>query len=174
MSIQTHRLTLSFIQQDDLQDVFDTMNFKHTAQTISFMAWPMTMEQAQAWCDKSVLGAEKKTDYLYIARDNEQRPVGCIGLHSFKTDVLEIGYWVSELHQGKGYASEMLTGVIDYAFRILNLQALYATVIPDNLKSLKLLQKNGFEITGKVDKPVAAAGKVSERYTTQLQNPAKA
>lgn len=172
VSLRTDRLVLRLITQNDLQNVFDTMNFKHTAQTISFLTWPMTMEQAQAWCDKSSEGSKNQTDHLYIARNKQGQAVGCIGLHDLKTAAPETGYWVSELHQGQGYAFEMLKAVIEYAFGVLDLETLHATVIPDNVKSLHLLQKNRFQITGKTNIPVED-GKISERYTVKLVNPAK-
>lgn len=170
--IQTERLSLSVITQDDLQSVFDTMNFQHTAQTISFMSWPMTKEQAQNWCDVSKKEFENKTGYLFLARNKEGAAVGCIGIHHIGEDgnnSAETGYWVSEHFQGQGHASEMLTAIIDHAFKTFNLESLFATVIPDNLPSRRVLEKHGFIQSGSCFKPVSE-GKTAERLILTLKN----
>lgn len=51
-------------------------------------------------------------------------------------------YW------GKGYASEAIKSINNYAFDILNLHKLEAGAYVDNIASIKAFEKNGFHIEG--------------------------
>ena len=172
--LETQSLNLSIINQDDLNDVFDTMNDKNTAEIVSFMSWPMTIEQAQDWRNEAQEGYKNKTDFLYIARDKENNAaMGCIGLHDIRKDnknSAEVGYWLSANAQGNGYATEMLNGIIDLAFDNLKLASLCATVAPHNEKSQNLLEKRGFKLIGETIIPVAG-DKMPNRNVFELKNP---
>jgi len=46
--------------------------------------------------------------------------------------------------QGKHYAKDIINGLIDYGFNILNLNEIYAIVFSDNFRSLNCIQGLGF------------------------------
>lgn len=150
--IKTDRLLISLITKDDVQAVFHTLNHEKTANAISFLSWPMTIDQAETWCETSINGYKQKTDYMYLARKGGQ-PIGGIGLHPSQDTPhwAETGYWVDEKHQGKGYASEMLRGIIRLAFEDMDITQIYATTAIDNDPSANLLKKAGFIADGKKD-----------------------
>lgn len=56
----------------------------------------------------------------------------------------ELGYRFIEEHWGKGYASEAGKAFVDYAFKELKAQALYAYADAGNESSRKILEKLGF------------------------------
>ena len=55
-------------------------------------------------------------------------------------DTIEVGYIVNKLYQGKGYASEALSAVIENAFKE-GAHRVYAECDPRNTPSWKLLEK---------------------------------
>lgn len=55
-----------------------------------------------------------------------------------------IGYLLGESHWGKGYATELLVGLIDFIKHENEIKLLIAGVSPDNIVSSKLLSKLGF------------------------------
>jgi len=59
-----------------------------------------------------------------------------------------IGLLVDEPYQGKGYGMAALTLIRDYAFKFLGLNMLFAHVPTDNLPSLHLFRKAGYQETG--------------------------
>ncbi len=157
LTLQTPRFHLFLIQKKDVQDVFQTMNNKNTADTITFLKWPITVEQAAAWCEKAVQGFKEQKEFLFIAKDKENgSPVGCISLHcKEEPDMGEIGYWVAESFQGKGVASEILKAMIDFGFLDRKLLRLTATAALENFASLRVLEKQGFKRIGFKDLPSA-------------------
>ena len=60
----------------------------------------------------------------------------------------ELGYWLGVDHWGKGYATEALHAVIDYAFTDLDHAALQAGARVTNPASRRVLEKCGFQWTG--------------------------
>lgn len=73
-------------------------------------------------------------------------PVGVTGLKltAHATATAEVGYLFLPDHQGKGYASESLRGVMGYARDIVALTALQGIVTDGNVASCRVLEKCGF------------------------------
>ena len=57
----------------------------------------------------------------------------------------EIGYALHPDYWGKGYMQETATILIEFGFKKLHLHSIEANVNPDNLLSIKLLEKIGFK-----------------------------
>ena len=59
-----------------------------------------------------------------------------------------IGYWMGERHAGKGHMLGALRLAIPYIFSSLQLHRIEAACIPDNTRSIRLLEKAGFRQEG--------------------------
>ena len=59
-----------------------------------------------------------------------------------------IGYWMGEKHAGQGHMFAALRLVVPYVFTGLQLHRIEAACIPDNWKSIRLLEKAGFKREG--------------------------
>lgn len=77
--------------------------------------------------------------------------IGCCGLHDYdsKKQIAELGFHLVPEAWGKGFAEEASRGVIAYATRETELQALFAGHHPENLASKRLLEKLGFQFQSK-------------------------
>jgi RimJ/RimL family protein N-acetyltransferase len=60
----------------------------------------------------------------------------------------EIGFTLSREHQGKGYASEAVARLLDYAFGALNLHRVVAISDQENKPSVALLERVGMRREG--------------------------
>ncbi|MBO6538802.1 MAG: GNAT family N-acetyltransferase [Rhizobiaceae bacterium] len=77
--------------------------------------------------------------------------VGGITLSNIRYGVAQcasVGYWIGEPHAGKGLMLEALELVSVYAFNRLRLHRLEAACIPDNNRSVRVLEKAGFAREG--------------------------
>lgn len=86
-----------------------------------------------------------------IFRNNDQRLVGGITLGNIRRGVGQsgqIGYWSGVNFAGQGYMSEALSLIIPFAFDRLRLHRLEAACIPHNVRSIRLLEKAGFQREG--------------------------
>jgi RimJ/RimL family protein N-acetyltransferase len=156
LAVETSRLNLTIIGEHSVKDVFDTLNYRETAEMISFLTWPMTLEQAEGWCKIAIEGIPKGK-YLYIAHEKEKgRPVGCICLVEEQDPKRgEIGYWVANPWQGKGIASEMIQAMIDLGFGKLGFSTIVAKIAAHNPSSLGAVKKFGFQPNGEEIKKTA-------------------
>jgi len=59
-----------------------------------------------------------------------------------------LGYFVSERHNGRGYATEAVRQGVDAAFVELGLHRVQAAVIPRNVASIRVLEKAGLREEG--------------------------
>ena len=59
-----------------------------------------------------------------------------------------IGYWIAEEFAGKGYTLLAVAMAIDHCFQILNLHRIETTIRPENLKSLRVVEKLGLRSEG--------------------------
>jgi ribosomal-protein-alanine N-acetyltransferase len=72
--------------------------------------------------------------------------VGCCGLRlrESQPEIPELGVHVVSRHWRQGYAFEAASRVIEHAFTVLGVQAIFAGHNPENVASQKLLMKLGF------------------------------
>ena len=64
--------------------------------------------------------------------------------------VTEIGYGIDEDYQGRGYATEAVSALVDWAFRQPGITCAMAETEADNFASQKVLRKAGFMPTGEI------------------------
>ncbi|WP_243297576.1 GNAT family N-acetyltransferase [Bacillus litorisediminis] len=69
-----------------------------------------------------------------------------------------LGYYLDQGHNGKGYMTEAVRMIVDYAFLELNLHRLDAGVMPHNIGSIRVLEKVGFHKEGIAIKNVMING----------------
>ncbi len=81
-----------------------------------------------------------------IRAENNGEIIGFGGLdYKLYTDVLHLnlGYRLAATAWGKGYATELATFSIQYAFKVLQKREVFAIVRPKHLTSIKVLEKCG-------------------------------
>ena len=61
----------------------------------------------------------------------------------------EIGYGIAEDHRDCGYATEAVTAAVSWAFRQNQISCVTAEVDKENIASIRVLEKTGFELTGR-------------------------
>ena len=77
--------------------------------------------------------------------------VGWSGLKYFKeplnnhTNFYELGYRFKKKHWGKGFATESSIAILNYGFKNLNADSIYAITDPKNINSKNVLTKLGFD-----------------------------
>jgi len=94
---------------------------------------------------------EVKQLRLVICTSENQKAIGCIDLFDFEPKHHRVGVGIlisSEKDKQKGYASEALQLLTNYAFTHLNVHQVYANIPEDNLPSIKLFEKLGFLKSG--------------------------
>ncbi|MCL4334939.1 MAG: GNAT family N-acetyltransferase [Candidatus Thermoplasmatota archaeon] len=111
--------------------------------------FPYTEEDALFFLEKN-----RSAGGFYFQRDfiirSEGRIVGIIGLSDIDSEDMNahVGYWIGKAYWNHGYASDALSVICNYADHVLHLRKLYTRVLEFNLRSLRVLMKNGFVVEG--------------------------
>jgi RimJ/RimL family protein N-acetyltransferase len=85
---------------------------------------------------------------LLIFEKDSGRFVGSSGLHSinWKTRRFEIGYWGRTPDNGRGYITEAVTAIAQFAFCQLDASRVEIRTDAENLRSRKIPERLGFEL----------------------------
>lgn len=87
---------------------------------------------------------------LFILKKDSEEFVGGSGLHRFGWDVprFEIGYWVRQRFQGKGYITEAVAGITNFAFEKLFAERIEIRMDDKNVRSYRIPERLGFKLEG--------------------------
>ncbi|MFL4475466.1 GNAT family N-acetyltransferase [Paeniglutamicibacter sp. MACA_103] len=148
MEISTKRLVLREFSLDDLDAVHA---FAADPQVCAFLEWgPNTPEDTAGFlrqCEAEQGVRPRETHTLAVTRDST--PIGSIALMRAESDLVrepgeaEIGYVLRADAWGNGYAAEAATAMLELAWHGLGISRVLATCRPENLASVRVLEKVG-------------------------------
>lgn len=129
--------------------------------------FPYTLSDASQWLEKVV---DNSSD-LILAIEIDGEAAGGIGIFGGK-DVYryngEIGYWLSEVHWGRGIMSDAVAVLVDFAFQETRWLRLFATIFQNNEASMRILEKCGFTKEAIHKKTVMKEGKLLDEHLFAL------
>ena len=124
--------------------------------------YPYTREDAEAWID---FAAAQEPETLFALADDKEL-VGGIGLIP-QDDVYSrsamLGYWLGEPFWNRGIATRAVRAIVDWAFEELDLIRIFAFVFESNTASVRVLEKNGFQLEGTMRRAVFKRGRLMDQ-----------
>lgn len=114
---------------------------------------PFSKDTLRRYLESSHLDIHETRQVRFVIQklDEIGIPVGLIDLFDFDPHHQRAGVGIligNPAERGKGYASDALLQLMEYAFKHLLLHQLYCTIPASNLASIQLFQKTGFQRTG--------------------------
>lgn len=168
--IETPRLVLRPLEFGDAAALFDMNAHPDVSRYGSGLQWT-SVDMARERIATHIAALERG-EYLQLAiaatgSETESETGGLIGTCClFDVDAqcrrTEIGYGLARQYWGRGYAHEAIKALVQHAFNDLNLRRLEADVHPDNLPSLRLLERLGFVREGYLRERWEIEGEVSD------------
>ena len=143
--LKTERLELRPIRTDDLPSVFEMQKDEINRR---FLDNPIAKDPAESQTFiQKILKGYKDGKWYYWAMSSYGKFVGTICLWQFSKDkkAAELGYELSRNYQGKGYMTEALKRVINFAFETNKMESLVAYTHHMNTRSVELLKKMNFK-----------------------------
>ncbi len=120
---------------EDLMRWWSSASHKNFAETQEYVKENCEGKGWQTWAI-TMVGNEQALGWVVFIRPE------------YKNNVREIGFILSRSAWGKAIAREAVSRVIQHGFDQLDLRRIYADVDPDNIASIKLLEKLGFKQEG--------------------------
>ncbi len=94
----------------------------------------------------------KGYSYPAVVEKSTGELIGTVGLwNSELWPEMELGYWIFNEMQGKGYATEAGIAVKNYAFDVLKTSSLVSYIDPENQASVSVAERLGAQEDGKME-----------------------
>lgn len=151
--ITTKRLVLRDIELSDISDEYiNWLNDFETNKFLEIRLQKQTREHVEEYI-KNKLENIHISQHFGVYDQSGTRLVGTVTMptinwhHKFSDLSFVIGHPDA---QGRGYATEALQQIIDYAFKVLKLEKLWAGYYDGHIASQRIFEKLGFEIEGRI------------------------
>lgn len=148
--LETERLSLRQLSADDAEFIFGLVNQPSFIKNIGDRG-VRTNADAVAYIQNGPVASYERFGFgLYLVELKESgTPIGICGL--LKRDSLpdaDIGFAFLPEFWSHGYAFESAAAVMDHGRSVLGLDRILAITAPENVGSIKLLEKIGFRFDG--------------------------
>ena len=139
--IKTERLVFRGIVESDANEI---VSWRSKQEVYKYFKSPhmLTFEEHLNWYRNNYLTDENRYDWMCIEK-NSGNKIGVFGLLK-KDDVAEVNYLLIPEAQHKGYASEGLEALIQYAVDKWDVNSIIAEIHKENVESIALIKKLGF------------------------------
>jgi len=121
-----------------------------------WMPWPKehrTVEDSEAIVRRARARFLERTDLMLLLFLKDTGTLaGSSGLHRIDWAVpkFEIGYWCRTRFTGRGYVTEAVRGISDFAFDVLGARRLEIRCDSRNLPSARVAERAGFRLEGEL------------------------
>lgn len=148
--IETKRLLIRKLEPTDLQDVFECSSDPEISK---YTLWDAhkTINDSKDFLTKCIkqysLG---QAPVFGIVLKEEQKLIGTIGFGSidFESNRAEFGYALHVGYWKQNITSEASLAILQFGFRILELERIFATCFTDNVASYRVMEKVGMTYEG--------------------------
>lgn len=149
--LETTRLTLRWATLEDAAFLVELNKDPEVMRYTGDAATPtlqdaIIMIKERFWPQKNLYRMGR---FIICLKDNT--PIGWCGLRFFpETQEVDLGYRLMKKYWGQGHATEAARVCLEYGFQTLKLTRIIARAKPQNLASIKVMQKLGMNFKGVV------------------------
>jgi ribosomal-protein-alanine N-acetyltransferase len=171
-NIETDRLILKNISTDDRDFIFSHFSDEVVTKYL-FDEEPLTdMEGADEIIDCYLQPEPRMQHRWIIIRKSDGMKMGTCGFHCWnqRESKVDVGYDLNESYQGNGYMNEAMKAIISFAADKMNIKEISACVYVDNPRSIHVVEKLGFVVTGTEYEIFRDKKYLHNRYSLYLNN----
>lgn len=149
--ITTERLILRPVAADDAEAIATLADNYKVAVMLARLPYPYKLEHARQFIDWVKAEPEDQKVFILSLRNEARTFIGVCSYERRGDEHPELGYWLGEPYWGKGYMSEAVKAVTDHAFGVAKHERLISGCRLQNLASRRVLEKAGFEHSGRYE-----------------------
>ena len=145
-NLESKRLNFRKLSNDDVKEVFE---LRSNPDTMKFIPRPLAANVEEALKHIKIINdnidANTDINWAVTEKDND-KCIGILGFHRTQPEHYrtELGYMIAPEHWGKGYVTEGVKTILNYAFNVLNFHSIEAVIDSRHIASEKVLQKCSF------------------------------
>ncbi len=149
-TLKTERLELRPFHLSDAKRVQELCGDRRIADTTLHIPHPYEDGMAEEWiATHRPKWAEGSEVTFAVTYPHEREVIGAVGVRLEPAHHRgELGYWVGLPYWGRGIATEAAGEVLRFAFADLRLNRVYATYVPRNPASGRVMEKLGMQREG--------------------------
>jgi RimJ/RimL family protein N-acetyltransferase len=159
---------LSSVQPDDKSALLEHFKAKEIYDSTLNIPYPYSEADADRWLTRRIENTRRQgKEVTFAIRRGDGEMIGAVGADSFEIGAshrAEIGYWLARPYWGQGIMTDAVGVYVRYAFDDLKLLRLTAHVLQFNVGSVRVLEKNGFKLEGRLRKHFRKEEKLSDAY----------
>ena len=167
LNIQTTRLNIRHLKLSDLTDFHI---YRSNPEVTKYQGFDvMTIEQAEQFInDNSTKQFGNAGEWVQYGIENieTRQLIGdcAIKLDQYDTRIAEIGITISNLEQKKGFAKEVLLGILTFLFDKKEIHRVVEIVDAENIASINLLKSTEFKQEGHFIENIFFKGKWGSEF----------
>jgi len=143
--LKTERLTLRKLQNSDAEGILELYQ---DPEVVRWLDWNGAVSLEEARFVLALFEQQTRTARNLrwgLTLTGEEKVIGSVVLMNFRRQAYaDIGYDLSRAYWGRGLMQEALTELLRFCDRDLGLQRIQAYIRPENLASVKLIERLGF------------------------------
>lgn len=145
--LESERLHFRRLTDTDAPEIFA---LRSNPETMKFIPRPLTADIEDALAHIKLINdkIDENLDINWaVTEKGSDKCIGLIGFYRTQPEHFrtELGYMIAPEHNSKGYVTEAVKTLLDYAFNTLNFHSIEAVIDSRHTASERVLQKNGFE-----------------------------
>ena len=136
------------------------------ARNLDQVWFPRSFESVKQWVERTATQELKDDSFFWVVENAKGELVGMINSHHCdrRAGTFEYGIAVRQEHQRKGYAAEAIKLVLRYFFDELRYKKVTVQINEGNTASVRLHEKLGFQLEGRLRQTVFAHGKHFDEF----------
>jgi len=146
-------INLREVEKRDLDEIMKWVNKKEINKYLSYFLYPVSREEEEKFLEKAMSQNDAEKNLVIETKGGEY--LGQINLHNidWKNRNAELGIVIGkEDYWSKGYGTDAIKTLLDYAFHQLNIYKIYLRVFEYNQRGIRCYQKCGFKEEGRLRK----------------------
>lgn len=164
--IKADGLLLRFNRLSDIKDIYEIYSEKDVCKYSDISVYE-SIGDAYHYYLNNLKNYFRNKCYSFMVEDRSlKKVIGTITITqcSFNYKIVQIGYSFNKNYHKKGYATKALAAFLDFCFNRLETERVEAMVLPENLPSIKLLEKLGFNNEALLKKGAMHNGTAKDVY----------
>lgn len=147
------KINLRELKRSDAKDFYSYITHEKVKKYLSSQEIPSDLpgaeEELMYWAN---LFSHMRSIYWGIATKEKDKLIGTCGYNNWSAlhNRVEISYDLDYNHWGQGIMTEAVGAITNFAFEALGTRRVQATVVFDNVASMKVLEKSGYICEGKL------------------------
>lgn len=151
---------LRAIEPSDWETFFEWNQDTDAAMRSYYLPFPQSREAVKRWAEKTSTQPPERDAFFLVIETLDNEIAGSISTHSCepRNGTFKYGLAIREEHRRKGYAAEAVRLLLRYYFGELRYQKVTASVYSFNEPSIRLHEKLGFKLEGRLRRMIYTQG----------------